>query len=1083
MVPAMAEPSVDPESARKPQPRRLRLDKAALADAGLEAVSFALMAFIALGFSAYAGRREISRALAEAWLAERGVEGLIAVDSLDASGFSGSIRLGPKSDPYFSARRIEVAYDLQAPWSGGPFAIDTRAVRLTSPRLKARYDGQKLTFGPLQPLIDEALKSPGEPKEGGPAVLVEDARITLLTPGGTARVSGDASLDDGQLLRLDATIAAMRYATDALQVELDGAVLRARKRGDRLALDASAQLTSLDAEQADLEQAEARIEADLAYPDLKRLAAIGPADLKFSIKAQGLRAGETSLEDVETRLTLAGVVAGDFKRGGAATRVAGQARAGRVVAPGLEARSFKADLDSEALRIDFDENGVRASGPARLRGSAERTVAGGAALSRAAVDVKSSALALSAAKGGAIRASGPLAVAAGVGRAARDGLGLSSLALDAGGRFALGERLTLDLSGHAGADGAVAAPDAERLTAALPSPAYAAAAKRALADFAFDAPALRLSVDGDRVAAFASRPIVLASASGVRATLSGGRGRLFESAGGVSRGSAALALAGGDLPKLDLAADNWSADAAGFRSAVTLAGTLDVPPAEGITTTIRGQARAANGAFDFRLSGCTPVKVAAIQAGEAGERPIQDLSLQVCPAAAPLIRVAGGRWEAQARFSDGKALIVAAEARAEGVAGTFVGGGQGFDRAEVRLTEGRLVDAAQAKRFEPLTATGRLALASGVWTGGVDAVAQGGQPLGRIAIRHEVESGRGEARIDASNLMFAKGGLQVQSVTPLAAFATDAEGPASFTGKFAWTADGVTSEGRAATPGLNFRSPLGPVVTMAGDLKFDSLAPLTSAPDQKLQITRIESIVPLEAVGAVFTLGATSLKVSEASLTAAKGRISIEPVDVPLDGGPIRGVIVIKGLDLGELAAGSSLADKVKLDAVVDGRLPFELTDKGFKLLDGKLNAVRPGRISISREALSGVEADQGGDSPGNPNNVPAADAPVNAIQDFAYQAMENLAFDTMEAGVNSTPNGRLSLLFHIKGEHDPPVAEKARVGILDLIRGKAFERRIPLPDKTPVDLTLDTSLNFDELLAAWGRRFAEETRSAPVQP
>ncbi len=1092
MVRPMAEPHADPDSVTKPaKPARSpRLSKAALADAGLEAASFAMMAFIALGMSAYAGRREISQALAEAWLAERGIEGLISVESLDASGFAGSIRLGPKNDPYFSARRIEVAYDLQAPWSGGPFAIDTRAVRITSPRLQARYDGQKLTFGKLQPLIDEALKSPGEEKEGGPAVLVEDARVTLQTPGGVARLTGDASLDDGQLLRLDAAIAAMRYATGDLQVELRGAVLKARKRGDRLSLDARAEIDALDAEQVDLEGADARVEADVAYPDLKRLAATGPADVKLSIKAQGLRAGETSLDDVETRLTLAGLVAGNFTQGGAAARLSGQARAGRVVAPGLEARSFTAELDSDALRVDFDKAGARVLGPARLRGTAERAVAGGAALTRTAVDIKSKTFVFSAPKGRPMSVSGPIQVAAGVGRAARDGLGLSALVLDARGRFQAGQTLSLTLEGRAGADGAVAAPDAERLTAGLPSPEYAAAARKALAEFSLDADDLRLEIGEGRVAAFAGKPVTLAVASGAKATLTPGGGRLMESLNGVSRGAATLALGGGGLPDLTLTASNWRADAAGFSSPVTLAGKLDVPPARGISATIKGQARAAGGVFDFRLAGCTPVTVAAIEAGEAGERPIQDIALDVCPVAAPLVRVANGRWEAQARFEGGRGTINAAEAKAEGVAGTFVGGGQGFDRAEVRLTEGRLIDAASAKRFEPVKATGKLNLASGVWSGGVDVGTASGFALGRIDIRHGVESGRGSALIDASNIIFTKeAGLQPVAVSPMAAFASEAEGKASFRGRFDWTDKGVTSSGEVSTQGLDFRaSPLGFVATLAGDVKFDSLAPLTSVPDQSLKITRIDSIVPLEAVGAVFTLGATSLKVSDASLTAAKGKISIEPVDVPLNGGPISGVIVIDGLDLGELTAGSTLAEKVKLDAVVSGRLPFQFSDKGFKLLDGKLSAIKPGRISIAREALTGVEANQGeSDSPGNPNNQPPADAPVNAIQDFAYQAMENLSFDTLEAGVNSTPNGRLGMLFHIKGEHDPKVAEKARVGIIELIRGKAFQRRIPLPAKTPVDLTLDTSLNFDELLAAWGRRFAEETeetrRSAPVQP
>jgi hypothetical protein len=94
---------------------------------------------------------------------------------------------------------------------------------------------------------------------------------------------------------------------------------------------------------------------------------------------------------------------------------------------------------------------------------------------------------------------------------------------------------------------------------------------------------------------------------------------------------------------------------------------------------------------------------------------------------------------------------------------------------------------------------------------------------------------------------------------------------------------------------------------------------------------------------------------------------------------------------------------------------------------------------------------------------------------------MENLSFSTLEAGVSSTDKGRLGVLFHIKGEHDPKVVEKARIGLMELLNGSAFQRRIPLPAKTPVDLTLDTSLNFDELIAAWRRGWQESEAVTPA--
>ena len=56
--------------------------------------------------------------------------------------------------------------------------------------------------------------------------------------------------------------------------------------------------------------------------------------------------------------------------------------------------------------------------------------------------------------------------------------------------------------------------------------------------------------------------------------------------------------------------------------------------------------------------------------------------------------------------------------------------------------------------------------------------------------------------------------------------------------------------------------------------------------------------------------------------------------------------------------------------------------------------------------------------------------APPNAVQDFAYQALENLAFDQLDGTVNSLPMGRLGLLLHIKGRNEPVVqVAETRVG------------------------------------------------------
>jgi hypothetical protein len=1081
----MASPPSDLQPDAEPSTPALRSRRAALLDAGLEAMSLAALAFIAVGFSAYAGRREISRELALAWLNDKGIEASLDLDDLDATGFAGSIRLGPKNAPVFSAERIEVAYDLTAPWSGGKFALNTRAVRLVRPRINARLDQNGLNFGVLQPLINEALKSPGEPTAPGPAILIEDARVLLRTPGGSARMTGDASLDDGQLLRFDGRLAPLHYATQSLSFDTDGALVTARKRGDRLTLDVKLDLRALSAGQLDLTEAQGTLQADLTYPDLKMLSMVGPAEARLALRAKGAEVESASLGGLEANLAIAGLLSGDFKRGGLTGKGTLHARGERLTAQGLDSRDVVADLDLSNLALTYDPGGARGSARTRLAANAERAVAGGAALSRAALELQSSSLTMIS-DPARTSISGPMTLALGGGRVAVGGVVLSSLAADGKGRFSAGtDGVSLALDASADADGAMSGPDAQRVSAALPNPAYAKAAADALAKFEFNAPAMHLGMSGGQTTVSLPRPVVLTAATGAKATLSAPGGPLGAMRGDTADGRLALVLAGGGLPELSLKAPNWRSGPSGLASDVVLSGTLDVPPLEGLSGTLAGQARLAGDAFTLRLNRCTPLTAKAIAMGEP---PISAVKFELCPTAAPLVLAANGVWRASAQLKDGQALVNVAQARVEGVSASFVGGGRGFDAAQVKVTGGRIVEASpDGKRFETIAATGQINLARGQWTGGLDAKTLDGHALGKVTIRHDVASGRGRADIDASRLVFAKGGLQPLGLTPLASVARDAEGLAAFTGQFAWSGEVMTSGGKISTPGLDFKSPLGQVHKLKGEVVFDSLAPLTSPAGQTLTIDSVDAIVPIQTVAARFSLGAEALHLQAATFEASRGKVSIEPLDVPLDGqGVIKGVVNIAGLDLGQLVAGSSLADKVKVEAVIDGRLPFELTPTGFRFVDGKVFAVQPGRLSIAREALGDVSTTQGGVDPADPLMAakPASkSAPVNAIQDFAYQAMENLHFETLEAKVNSTDQGKLGVLFHIKGEHDPKIAEKAKIGLLELIKGTAFQRRIPLPAKTPVDLTLDSSLNFDELLASWKRTWEDAQSRTPPAP
>ncbi len=205
----------------------------------------------------------------------------------------------------------------------------------------------------------------------------------------------------------------------------------------------------------------------------------------------------------------------------------------------------------------------------------------------------------------------------------------------------------------------------------------------------------------------------------------------------------------------------------------------------------------------------------------------------------------------------------------------------------------------------------------------------------------------------------------------------------------------------------------------------------------------------------------------------------LDPLDLLYaPGSPMNGAVRLVQIDLGALIERFNLADKVAIEARIDGTVPFAFTNGALKLDKGYIFATGPGRLSIKREALTGAVATAAAptsDAPGAPPPAPAV--ATGGVQDIAYQALENLAFDKLEATIVSQPQGRLGVLFKINGRNDPPGGGQVRIGLFDLLRGRALDN-FTLPKGTPVNLTLDTSLNFDELLAAYNQR----GRSEPVQ-
>jgi hypothetical protein len=378
------------------------------------------------------------------------------------------------------------------------------------------------------------------------------------------------------------------------------------------------------------------------------------------------------------------------------------------------------------------------------------------------------------------------------------------------------------------------------------------------------------------------------------------------------------------------------------------------------------------------------------------------------------------------------------------------------------LRSARLLDRAAGPRFNPLLGSGTIGLGGGVWRGKFAATDQKNSPLGEMTFTHTMADGMGSAHIAAPHIAFVLGKLQPETLSPLLVAIQHAEGAVNFSGDIDWTPKQIKSGGHLAVANLDFVTPLGKAHAVKTELDFTSLLPPITKPGQDLAISRIDWTLPFSGVNLRFAFSPSLIQVDKVSSDIAGGHASLGAFSINMaNPGRIDGVADLSSISLTALVTASNLGSKVKLEGNVSGQVPFSAGPGGFRIVNGHVRANGAGRLSIDRSLWA-----QG-----------AASGATNAVQDFAYQALENLSFDELNAGLNSVPGGRLQVVFHIKGHSDPPKPQQAEVGVVELLNGTALQKPIPLPSGTPIDLTLDTSLNFDELLKsyadAWSKTLA----------
>ncbi len=517
-----------------------------------------------------------------------------------------------------------------------------------------------------------------------------------------------------------------------------------------------------------------------------------------------------------------------------------------------------------------------------------------------------------------------------------------------------------------------------------------------------------------------------------------------------------MALRGGGLPGL-----TWSGTARaindGIESSMNFRIRGDYDMLRGGDLAAKGRLTSRQGRMRFQPEGCARMALAAFHPGDSDLA--RDISGLICSTDGnDLLAADASGWTFNAVARDAAMTLPLATSRLDKGAGRIAFKGKGSDfGGSIAVTAARLTDKAPASRFNPLAGIGDITLASGIWRGRFTASQPDGVTLGTATFTHTMDTGSGEAKIAAPRLQFAPDKLQPAMLSPLLGPVKQAQGTARFDGTVTWTRAGIDSNGTLAIDKLDFLTPLGTAHAVDANIALTSLLPPRTAPGQHIVISRIDWTLPFTGVALDLSFSPEVVRIEAAKTGIAEGSASLGALTVNLTGPrQINGAARLEGIALAPLVTATNLGSKIRLEGKVTGNIPFAVGPEGFRITNGRLASDGPGRISLERSVWG------------------EAALTANSVQDLAYQALEYLAFDSLSAEVNSVAAGRLQIVFHIKGRSDPPKPQQAEIQFGDILNGTVMQKPIALPSGTPIDLTLDTSLNFDELLKSYAEAWSK---------
>jgi hypothetical protein len=266
--------------------------------------------------------------------------------------------------------------------------------------------------------------------------------------------------------------------------------------------------------------------------------------------------------------------------------------------------------------------------------------------------------------------------------------------------------------------------------------------------------------------------------------------------------------------------------------------------------------------------------------------------------------------------------------------------------------------------------------------------------------RHALASGRGEARVELGQLVFAPGKLQPGALAPVSAgLLEDVAGTLALDGTIGWGAGPeVTADLALLLEDLAFTAGPARFSEVNGVVTFDRLWPLTTPPGQLLAIGLLDLGLPLTSGQVAFQrLPDGALAVERLRWDLAGGTVGAAPFRVGSVASDIILSLSAEGLDLARLLALTRL-DGLSGEGTIGGTLPVRISGAEAVIEGGELKSAGPGWLRYRSDA------------------VPAALQAGGANVSLLLQALENFRYEALRITLDGRTDAEMDIGLHVKG-------------------------------------------------------------------